>query len=91
MTDDDDFAAMFAQTAQGQTKGAAPVKCPKAGDMVTGVVTSIGKDAVFFDLGDKSEGVLDRDQVVAEDGSVRLKVGDKVEARVAGERGGALV
>ena len=91
MTDDDDFAAMFAQTAQGQTKGAAPVKRPKAGDMVTGVVTSIGKDAVFIDLGDKSEGVLDRDQVVAEDGSVRLKVGDKVEARVAGERGGALV
>lgn len=91
MTDDDDFAAMFAQTAQGRTKGAAPVKRPKPGDMVTGVVTSIGKDAVFIDLGDKSEGVLDRDQVVADDGSVRLKVGDKVEARVAGERGGALV
>ena len=52
MTDDDDFAAMFAQTAQGQTKGAAPVKRPKAGDMVTGVVTSIGKDAVFIDLGE---------------------------------------
>ena len=91
MTDDDDFAAMFAQTAQGRTKGSAPVKRPKPGDMVTGVVTSIGKDAVFIDLGDKSEGVLDRDQVVADDGTVRLKVGDKVEARVAGERGGALV
>ncbi len=91
MTDDDDFAAMFAQTEQGRTKAASAVKRPKPGDMVTGVVTSVGKDAVFVDLGGKSEGVLDRDQVVADDGTVRLKPGDKIEARVAGERGGSLV
>lgn len=91
MTDDDDFAAMFAQTAPGQTKTATAVKGHKPGDVVIGVVTSIGKDAVFVDLGGKSEGVLDRDQVVAEDGTVRLKVGDKVEARIAGERNGAMV
>ncbi|MBK9036720.1 MAG: S1 RNA-binding domain-containing protein [Myxococcales bacterium] len=91
MTDDDDFAALFAQTEQGQTKASAVVKRPKPGDMVTGVITSIGKDAVFVDLGGKSEGVLDRDQVVADDGTVRVKIGDKIEARVAGERNGALV
>lgn len=91
MTDDDDFAALFAQTAQGQAKPGAAVKRPKPGDLVTGVITSIGKDALFVDLGGKAEGVLDREQVVADDGTIRLKVGDKVEARVAGERGGALV
>ena len=91
MTDDDDFAALFAQTAQGQVKLGSAVKRPKPGDQVTGVITSIGKDALFVDLGGKAEGVLDREQVMADDGSIRLKVGDKVEARVAGERGGALV
>lgn len=91
MTEDEDFAAMFAQTSQGQLKPGAAVKRAKPGDLVTGVVTSIGKDAVFVDLGGKAEGVLDREQVVSDDGTIRLKVGDKVEARVAGDRGGALV
>ena len=91
MTDDDDFAAMFAATQEGRIKGQTAVKRAKPGDVVTGRVTSINKDAVFVDLGGKSEGVLDRDQVVGDDGTVRLKVGDTIEARVAGERGGALV
>lgn len=56
-----------------------------------GVVTSIGKDAVFVDLGGKAEGVLDREQVVDPDGQLRVQLGDTLEARVAGERGGALV
>ena len=54
------------------------------------LITTIGKDAVFVDVGGKSEGVLGRDQVVNDDGSLRVKVGDTVEARVSDDRGGTL-
>ncbi len=89
-TDDDDFAAMFAQAEAGKPKGKA-AKRPAPGDVVRGKVTSIGKDAVFVDLGGKSEGVIDREQLVGTDGELRVKIGDTLEARVAGERGGSLV
>jgi len=89
-TDDDDFAAMFAEAESAKPKGKA-ARRPQPGDVVRGVVTSIGKDAVFVDLGGKSEGVLDREQVVNNDGELRVKIGDTLEARVAGERNGALV
>jgi len=88
--DDDDFASMFAEAEKAGPKGKA-ARGPKPGDVVRGVVTSIGKDALFVDLGGKSEGVLDREQVMADDGTIRLKVGDTVEARIAGERNGSLV
>lgn len=88
--DDDDFAAMFGATEQGQIKPQAQVKRAKPGDLVSGRITSISKDAVFVDLGGKSEGVLDREQVVADDGTLRVKVGDTLEARVVGERNGSL-
>lgn len=87
--DDDDFAAMLAAAEQDAPKGKA-ARRPKAGDLVRGVITTIGKDAVFVDVGGKSEGVLGRDQVVNEDGSLRVKVGDTVEARVSDDRGGTL-
>lgn len=91
-TDDDseDFAALFAEAEAGRPKGKA-ARRPQPGDVVRGVVTSIGKDAVFVDLGGKAEGVLDREQVVDPDGQLRVQLGDTLEARVAGERGGALV
>jgi len=86
--DDDDFAAMFAEAERAAPHGRPR---PRPGDTVKGVITSIGKDAVFVDLGGKSEGVLDRDQVVDDDGELRVAVGDTIEARVAGERGGSLM
>ncbi|MEJ7603164.1 MAG: S1 RNA-binding domain-containing protein [Kofleriaceae bacterium] len=56
---DEDFAAMFAETA-----GSKPhQKRPRVGDFIKGAVISIGKDAVFLDVGGKAEGTLDRSQV----------------------------
>jgi small subunit ribosomal protein S1 len=83
---DDDFAAMFAESQ----KGAPRQKRPKAGDMVSGKVISLGKDAVFVDVGGKAEGVLSRDQVSDKEGKLLVKIGDVVEARVAGDQGGVL-
>ena len=85
--DDEDFAAMLAEFEGAQPKR----KRPKVGDTVRGRVISIGKEAVFVDLGGKAEGVLDREQVTDKDGAVRVAVGDEVEARVVDDRGGALV
>lgn len=83
---DDDFAAMFAESE----KGAPRQKRPKAGDMIKGKIISLGKDAVFVDVGGKAEGVLSRDQVSDKDGALQVKVGDVVEARVVGDHGGVL-
>ena len=86
MTDeDDDFAAMFAESERGKK-----TKRPRVGDTVQGRVITIGKEAVFVDLGGKAEGQLDRDQVSDADGNLRVKVGDVVEARVAADAGGVL-
>ena len=83
---DDDFAAMFAESE----KGAPRQKRPKAGDMIKGKIISLGKDAVFVDVGGKAEGVLSRDQVSDKEGALQVKVGDVVEARVVGDHGGVL-
>jgi small subunit ribosomal protein S1 len=83
--EDDDFAAMFAESERGKK-----TKRPRVGDTVQGRVITIGKEAVFVDLGGKAEGQLDRDQVSDADGNLRVKVGDVVEARVAADAGGVL-
>ena len=85
--DDEDFAAMFAASEQAKPRGA---KRPKVGDLVKGTIVTLGKDAVFVDLGGKAEGQLDRAQVTDPDGKLLVKVGDVIEARVAADAGGVL-
>lgn len=63
---------------------------PRVGDLVSGTVISIGKDALFVDLGGKAEGTLDRAQVEDRDGKLTVGVGEKIEARVAQDAGGVL-
>ncbi len=86
-TDDEDFAAMFAESERAKPRGG---KRPRVGDMISGRVISIGKDAVFVELGGKAEGQLDRAQVSDPDGKLLVKVGDTVEARVVADAGGVL-
>jgi small subunit ribosomal protein S1 len=85
--DEDDFAALLAEYDQA---GQGARRRPQVGDTVKGKVISIGKEAVFVDLGGKAEGVLDREQVAGRDGALTVAVGDEVEARVVDDRGGAL-
>lgn len=65
-------------------------KRPRAGDLVSGTIISIGKDAVFVDLGGKAEGTLDRAQVEDREGKLLVAVGQTIEARVAQDAGGVL-
>ncbi|HEY5928308.1 MAG TPA: 30S ribosomal protein S1 [Kofleriaceae bacterium] len=86
-TDDEDFAAMFAESEQGKPRA----KRPKIGDVIKGKVITIGKEAVFVDLGGKAEGQLDKNQVSDKEGKLLVKVGDEVEARVVSDAGGVLM
>jgi small subunit ribosomal protein S1 len=83
--DEEDFAAMFAASEQGKR-----AKRPKIGDLVKGTIVTLGKDAVFVDLGGKAEGQLDRAQVTDAEGKLLVKIGDVIEARVAADAGGVL-
>jgi small subunit ribosomal protein S1 len=84
---DEDFAAMLAESERGAPRAK---KRPRVGDQITGKVISIGKDAVFVDVGGKAEGQLERGELSDADGKLLVKVGDAVEARVVGDAGGVL-
>jgi small subunit ribosomal protein S1 len=86
--DDDDFASMFA--AYESSTPPKDRKRPRVGDLVKGRIISIGKDAVFVDIGGKAEGSLDRSQVEDREGKMLVALGDVVEARVAQDAGGVL-
>jgi small subunit ribosomal protein S1 len=72
-----DFAAMLAEF-----EPAARGTGPKVGQMVTGTVVNIGTNTVFLDLGGKSEGAIEREQLNDKDGELTVGMGDKIEARV---------
>jgi small subunit ribosomal protein S1 len=84
---DEDFAAMLAESERDVPKAK---KRPRVGDQITGKVISIGKDAVFVDVGGKAEGMLERAQVSDPEGKLLVKLGDTIEARVVADAGGAL-
>jgi small subunit ribosomal protein S1 len=82
---DEDFGSALAQFEQ--ETGTAPKKGAKrksrqVGDMVRARVVNVGHDAVFVDLGDKAEGVLDLVELRGPDGKATIAVGDEVEARI---------
>src|SRR5262249_9325500 len=66
---------------------------PQVGELVRGRVASIGRDAVFIDLGAKSEAMIDASELRDADGRLPVKVGDVVEGRVVeiGGKAGCIV
>jgi small subunit ribosomal protein S1 len=86
--DDDDFASMLAAYESATPRQER--KRPRVGDLVKGTIISIGKDAIFIDIGGKAEGTLDRAQVEDREGKMTVALGDTVEARVAQDAGGVL-
>ncbi|MBV8756996.1 MAG: 30S ribosomal protein S1 [Deltaproteobacteria bacterium] len=77
---------MFAASEKDKPKA----KRPKIGDVVRGKVITVGKEAVFVDVGGKAEGQLDREQVTDKEGKLLVKIGDEIEARVVADAGGVL-
>jgi small subunit ribosomal protein S1 len=52
----------------------------KPGQAVQTEVVSISKDCVFLQLGGKSEGIIDREELTDKDGELTVKVGDPLRA-----------
>ena len=77
----DDFATMLAEFEGREKRG--PRFEARVGDTVRGRVTMIGKDSAFVDIaGGAAEGMIELEQLRDGDGSLALKVGDELEARV---------
>jgi small subunit ribosomal protein S1 len=70
----EDFATLFARE---EARRAFEV-----GQVVTGRILQIGDEAVFVDVGGKGEALLDRAELVDEQGNLTVAVGDTIEATV---------
>lgn len=86
MTPIDDFASLF--NTKGQTGGS--VKRLRKGELVEGVVVQIASDCVYVDVGTPSEARIDKGSLTNEQGELRVKVGDAVQATVVDARPNSL-
>src|SRR5260370_41135769 len=86
--EEEDFAKLLAEF-EGPDDGRAKKRRrePSVGDEVRGRVIGIGRDAVFVDIGAKSDGVLELSQLRDADGKLTGNEGDEIVASV-GEVGG---
>lgn len=58
----------------------------QAGDAVEAPIVQIGNDSVFIDVGQKSEGYIEKAEFVDKDGNLTVKEGDTVKAFFAPKR-----
>jgi small subunit ribosomal protein S1 len=70
------FAELF------QSYGTGGVKDIEVGTKVKGEIISIGRESVFIDLGAKSDGVVEKAELLEEKGDMPFKVGDTLELYV---------
>ncbi|MCA1665276.1 MAG: S1 RNA-binding domain-containing protein [Myxococcales bacterium] len=69
-------------------------KEPSVGDEVRGRIISIGRTAAFVDIGAKSDGVIELQQLRGSDGTLTFKEGDELTAtvvEVGGREGGVVL
>jgi len=62
----------------------------RPGQQVETTVLQIGKQCVFLDVGQKGEGILDRNEVLDEEDNLTVAVGDKLKAYFVSRSGGEL-
>jgi small subunit ribosomal protein S1 len=73
-SDPNGFAAMFeaAEASPGADLGGE-------GEIVSGTVIQVNRDAVIVDIGGKSEGVISKHEFADANGAISIKAGDKVD------------
>lgn len=59
----------------------------RVGEKIQGEIIAIGQDAVFVDTGTKSDGIVEKDELLDEDGQLPYKVGDLLELYVISNNG----
>ena len=62
----------------------------KPGSKVTGTIIAIDKKSVFVDIGSKSEGIINREELVDKEGNVSAKAGDSIEAYFVSDKDGEI-
>lgn len=82
------FAGLFAEYEARAGKKSRGVR---TGDTVVGTVVAISSDAVFIGLDGKSEGLIERAELINKDGELTVKVGDTLKAFVVAFRDGQAV
>ncbi|TVQ95584.1 MAG: S1 RNA-binding domain-containing protein [Deltaproteobacteria bacterium] len=75
---EDDFAAMF-EGSEGERAAGPAVQ---VGEKVSVRVVSVGRDALFVELGGKTEGIVDRREFEDEEGVLTVGVGDEIQVHV---------
>ena len=71
---DTEFSKLFEASLNNSQEQVAP------GEKVSGVITMIGKNTVFVDLGRRSDGLIDKKDLLDSKGELKYKVGDKIDA-----------
>lgn len=76
---EEDFATMFEASERARRVA--------KGQIIDGVVVSIGAEIALIDVGGKSEATIDLDELKNDDGEVEVKVGDRIQAMVVSTAG----
>ena len=71
---DDDFATLFAASEQ--------TKRYRNGQTIEGTIVAIGADAAFINIGAKGEATMELSELRNDDGSIDVKVGERIQATV---------
>jgi small subunit ribosomal protein S1 len=62
----------------------------RVGDKISGEIISIGRDAVFVDTGTRIDGVVEKAELLNEEGELDCRVGDVLELYAVSVRGGEI-
>jgi small subunit ribosomal protein S1 len=81
---EESFAELFEQYSDG---GGDDLN---VGDKVSGKVIQVGETTVFVDTGTKLDGVVEKEELLDEDGNCSVKDGDTVELYVVGRDSGGI-
>jgi len=83
MNEEGSFAEMFEQSMVGKTQ-------LEPGQKIDAKILQIGNEWVFLDVGQKGEGVLDRKELLDEEGNLTVAVGDQLGAYFMSRKGGEM-
>ena len=75
---DEDFATLLEESFKKESNGS----------LCEGEIVNIKDNEVLVDVRKKSDGVMDISEITANDGSLKYKLGDKIEVLITGSRGG---
>ncbi len=81
---EESFAELFEQYSEG---GGDDLNI---GDKVAGSVIQVGESTIFVDTGTKLDGIVEREELLDEDGNCTVKEGDTVELYVVGKDSGGI-